>query len=658
LKLWFRTAVAAVVAGSVGCGFHFPAAAFDQAEQLWFTNAVKSINAGNWKSTGRFAQKVTTPLARKYLAWAVLTETNPVSSFELIDNFLLQNPDWPLRYQMLKRAEQLIKPDMTAGEIVAWFGTRPPVSATGRGRLAGALLALGQDGKAIELIRQTWVEDSFPLAEEKDFYRNFRKHLTRQDHIRRLDRLLWDGSLSAARRMFPKVSKEWVALAQARIHLRARSGNVDRLIAKVPASLKNHPGLVYERLRWRSRNGKDAAFEIIDELPQDLIRPDIWWPERATLARRALTKGLVSVAYKATINHGLSSGGDFAEAEWMAGWISLRFLKDSQTAFLHFERMFKAVKYPVSLSRAAYWAGRAKEASGEPALAEQWYRQAAAYPTAYYGQLAFAKLRPGDSLLLTDGPGLKAADEQAFEGHELVRVVRMLNQVKRYDEIRPFIVHLYDLNDDPAWRLRTARLAHHNHRPDLAVWVAKKSSRDGVELPSVGYPEITPPSLPRKLNMERPEQPFVLALIRQESQFRIDARSPVGARGLMQLMPRTARNISKSARLRYSSPRLTSDPNYNMTLGQVYLGQLLKSHNRSYVLALASYNAGPSRTNRWIREFGDLRDSDVDAIDWIEMIPFDETRNYVQRVLENLQVYRTRLADTEIALTLEADLNN
>ncbi len=640
-----------------GFGVHSPAKALSDAEEVWFNNAIKSIKARQWKTTGRFAKRVKDPLARKYLAWAVLTKTNPISNFELIDNFLRENPEWPQRHQMLRRAEQLIRNDLRPEQIVAWFGDRAPVSPTGRGRLAGALLAIGQQEKAIKLIRKAWLEDNFPRAEEKAFYKKFRKHLTRDDHIKRLDRLLWEGKRTAARRMFSKVNKDWVALAQARIHLRARSGNVDRLISLVPARLKQNAGLIYERLRWRRRKGKENAYDILDALPEDLVRPDIWWPERATLARRALSKGLISVAYRATQDHGLSTGGDFAEAEWLAGWISLRFLNETDTAYQHFVNMYEAVKFPVSRARGAYWAGRAKEAKGQLNEAKAWYVKAATHPTAYYGQLAFAKLKPGDSLPIIDGPVLQREKDEEFERHELVRVVRLLESVNQSELIRPFIHHLYDLNEDSAWRLRTAYLARKTGRPDLSVWIAKKSSRDGVELPTASYPIVSPPSLPRKLGVKRPEEPFVLALIRQESQFRIDAQSPVGARGLMQLMPQTARAVSKSAKLRYSRPRLTSDANYNMTLGQVYLAQLLESQDNSYVLALASYNAGPSRARKWVREFGDLRDKDVDAIDWIEMIPFDETRNYVQRVLENLQVYRRRLADEEVALALETDLH-
>jgi len=637
--------IAALTFCYIGIAVQTSVFALSNKDQVWFSKAIKAIKSKHWKSTGRFFEQVKSPLVRKYLIWSLLSKARSTSSFELIDTFLLQNPKWPLRKTLLRRAEELMRPDLAPDKIITWFGAREPMSSVGRGRLAGALLLLGQKEKAIQIIRHTWINNNFPRVEERIFYRKFRKYVTRQDHVLRLDRLVWEGKRSAARRMFSKVPKEWVALAQARIHLRARSGNVDSLIKKVSVKLINHPGLSYERLRWRRRKGKDNAFDILDNLPDDLARPDIWWPERATLARRALSKGLISTAYRGVSNHGLTEGADFAEAEWLSGWISLRFLNELDIAFTHFERMYKSVNFPISRARGAYWAGRAKEAIGDTHAAKVWFSIAAKHPTTYYGQLAFGILYPGDSLLPFKNKNLEMRQNDDFENHELVRVVRMLNEIKEHDLIRPFIRHLYDLNSDPVWRLRTAHLARKNQREDLAVWIAKRSSQEGVDLPSIGYPVLSLPPLSHKLMASRPELPFVLALIRQESAFRVNAISPAGARGLMQLMPRTAKNVSKSVKLGYSKSRLTRDPNYNMTLGQTYLAELLKHQKNSYVLALVSYNAGPSRARRWIKDHGDLRNKEVDAIDWIEMIPFDETRNYVQRVMENLHVYRTRLAE-------------
>jgi soluble lytic murein transglycosylase len=632
--------------------------ALNNNEQAWFSKAIVAIKSEHWKSASNFIKRVKSPLAHKYLVWSLSTKSNPISSFKSINSFLLQNPKWPLRQTLIHRAEELILSDLTPSQVIAWFGKREPISSIGHGRLAGALLSLGQKEKAIKIIRHAWVNNNFPRFEERNFYKKFRKYVTRQDHVLRLDRLVWEGKSNAARRMFSKVPKDWVTLTQARIHLRARSGNVDALIKKVPEKLINHPGLTYERLRWRRRKGKDSAFEILDNLPDDLVRPDIWWPERATLARRALSKGMISTAYRGASNHGLTEGADFAEAEWLSGWISLRFLNEFDMALEHFEHMYKSVNFPISRARGAYWAGRAKEAMGEIEAANDWFAIASNHPTTYYGQLAYGKLYPGDNLQPFKNPKIEIVHNDAFESHELVQVVRMLSEIKEYELIRPFIHHLYDLNSKPAWRLWTAHLAWKSQREDLAVWIAKRSSQEGVELPSIAYPVLTPPPLPHQLTTSSPELSFVLALIRQESAFRVNAISPAGARGLMQLMPRTAKNVSKHAKLRYSKSRLTHDPNYNMILGQTYLAELLKRQNNSYVLALVSYNAGPSRARRWIKDHGDLRNKDVDAIDWVEMIPFDETRNYVQRVMENLHVYRTRLAEADVALAPESDLES
>jgi len=615
------------------------------------------MDRGNWTTTGRMARQVRDPLARKYLAWNVLSKTNNVAKFELITAFLRENPHWPHQRQLRKRAEETLGLNIAVSEVLAYFDKNPPVSATGKSRLAAALLASGQVDAARILVRNTWLTGNFPKAEERDFYRNFRKLLSRDDHVKRMDRLLWEGKYWPARRMLPRVPKGWQALAQARYSLRRRTGNVDFLIRRVPENLKNDPGLAFERLRWRRRKGMDNAIDILKSPPPDLVRPDLWWKERATIVRRVLARGDVTDAYRIVSDHRLTAGAAFADAEWLSGWIALRFLNDFGAAEGHFRKMFDAVRYPISRARGAYWIGRAMEAAQKADEAKPWYEKAAAYPTTYYGQLASAKIRPGQSLVLVDDPVANNDQRKSFNVHELVKVVRLLNEIGEQDRMRPFIRRLYELSPDVGWRKLVATLARMNNRPDLAIWVAKRSSRDGREIISSGFPALEPPAITSGNGRPQPESPFVLALIRQESAFRIDAVSPARAKGLMQLMPATARIVAKRLKMRYSSLKLTRDADYNMTLGQRYLADVLGKFDNSYVLALSGYNAGPQRVKRWIRDFGDPRDKDVDAIDWVEMIPFDETRNYVQRVLENLQVYRTRMADTEVALSLEDDLH-
>lgn len=630
-----------------------------EPDSFWLRNALKAMDLANWKTAANFARRVRDPLARKYLAWKTLTEPNRVTEFEVTDAFMAANPEWPYQNRLRRRAEEAMPEVLKPERVLAWFAGRDPVSAVGKGRLAAALLATGQTERATELIRDTWIEGNFPKSGERAFYKRYRKYLTADDHVRRLDRLLWDGRYWPVRRMMWKVKPDWRALAEARISLRRRTGNVDRLIQKVPAHLKNHPGLVYERLRWRTRKGKKTAYELLDPAPDNLVRPDLWWEERARLARRALAKGDISVAYRITSDHRLTSGADFADGEWMSGWIALRFLGDHQDALAHFEKMYAAVKYPISRARGAYWAGRAAEAGDDREKAANWYALASRYPTTYYGQLAISKVNPDDSLPLIDEDVEPAADiQQAFAESELVRVVELLGAIGEHDRIRPFILRLFSLNEDRGWRALTAALARRNNRPDLSVSVAKRSSRDGWEMIEAGYPTLEPPPLPKMANLRRPERPFVLAVIRQESAFRVDAKSRARALGLMQLMPRTAKKVAKQLKVKFYRTRLTRDPNYNMKLGQSYMAEMLAGFDNSYVLALAAYNAGPNRAKRWVKAFGDPRDPDVGTIDWVEMIPFEETRKYVQRVLENLQVYRSRLAETEVALRLDDDLHN
>lgn len=631
--------------------------ALEQQDAQWTRKALKTMDLGDWNATGRYARRVKDPTARRFLAWNVLSNSNNVATFDLIAAFLRESPDWPHRRQLLKRAEETMGSKISPADKITWFTENEPVSATGKSRFAAALLATGKTEEARKLVRQTWVSGNFPKAEEKAFYRKFRKLLTREDHIRRLDRLLWDGKYGATRRMLRHVSKSWQALAQARYSLRRRTGNVDALIKRVPQSLKGDPGLAFERLRWRRRKGKDDAVSILLSPPDDLVRPELWWKERATVVRRLLVKGHVSEAYRVVSDHRVSNGAAFADAEWMSGWIALQFLSDHAKALEHFSKMFAAVKYPISRARGAYWSGRAMEAADKDEEANAWYAKASAYSTTYYGQLALAKIKPGQSLSFIDDPVPTSEQYLEFDQHELVKVVRMLGEIGEHDRIKPFIRQLYELSPDAGWRKLTATLARLNQRQDLAIWVAKRSSREGQELMNSGYPTLDPPVIGKGGSAIPPEKPFVLALIRQESAYRVDAKSPASAQGLMQLMPRTAKNVAKGLKVKFSRLKLTQDPDYNMMLGQTYLAEVLSRFGNSYVLALSAYNAGPHRVKQWVRQFGDPREKDVDAIDWVEMIPFDETRNYVQRVLENLQVYRTRTAETEVALRLESDLH-
>ncbi len=619
--------------------------------------AFKAIDRDNWKRVRRLTAGIKDPLVVKIIRWLDFTRPKTDASFRDIADFMAENPDWPYHKALQRRAEEAMDAKTPTGDVLSWFRTREPVTVDGQFRHGAALMAAGEKEKARAVLRKSWIDGNFGKRQERHFYKRYRALLTGEDHLRRLDRLLWEGRYWPVRRMLRKVEPRQRALAKARLVLRSRLGNVDGAIARVPADLKDHPGLVYERLRWRRRKGRyDSARELLIDLPHDLVHPEKWWTERSILVRRALEKGYISDAYVMAREHGLRDGGDFAEAEWLAGWIALRFLEEGKDALDHFAAMFGAVKYPVSRARGAYWAGRAADAMDEPELADSWYRTAARHPTTYYGQLAAVRLRPGRGLDLPPEPQPDAAEVDAFEAHELVRVVRILSQLDKRDALRPFVLGLGNAKKTPGWRAMTAALARAHGRPDLAIAVAKKAGRAGRTLVQAAYPVLKPAVFAGGSGNSAVEAPLVLAMIRQESAFNPKATSGSGARGLMQLLPHTAYRLARNLKVPYSRSRLISDSRYNLRLGQAYIAGLVKKYDGSYVLALAAYNAGPPQTNKWMRVNGDPRDESVDVIDWIEMIPFDETRNYIQRVLENLQVYRRRLADKEVALTLERDL--
>jgi soluble lytic murein transglycosylase len=622
--------------------------------------AISAAEKDKWTAARQLAGKVSDPAVGKLIRWLDLTRRDGRADFDEIEAFLKENPDWPYRRLLRDKAEAKMPVGTAPDEVLTWFRTHPPVSTEGEIRRISALFAKGREQEGRKAARDAWVRLNFTKQQDRSFYKLYRKFLTREDHHARLERLIWDERYWAARRMLSKVDAGTRALAEARLMLMRRMGGVDGAIAKVPDKLKKDPGLVYERLRWRRRKGLyESAMELLDAEPGDPIRPDKWWIEREYLARWALEQGFISEAYRIASQHGLKPDDDdtweFSEAEWLSGWIALRFLTDHRVALDHFVAMYQAVSYPVSRARGAYWSGRAAEALNIPHLAKLWYGIAAGLTTTYYGQLAALKLTPGKEITLSASPDPSTEEKAAFEKHELVHVVQILDQAGAVAWENAFISAIARWSDRPGWQALTAQLAQKTGRPDLAIRTAKNATRDGHDLLREGYPLV---SLPQPLGEHGPllEQALALSVIRQESAFWQGAVSPVGARGMMQVMPATAKRLSKNLNLRYSRDRLATDPDYNLQLGQAYLASMIDKFEGSYVLALAAYNAGPARVSRWVEEYGNPRNTAVDVIDWIETIPFRETRNYIQRVMENLQVYRFRLANTEVALALERDL--
>ncbi|MCU0838934.1 MAG: lytic transglycosylase domain-containing protein [Rhodospirillales bacterium] len=619
----------------------------------WAAAAVLAADRGDWAGAETLAHQSGDPVIGKLVTWMKARSPDTIVSFSEIAGFIDANPDWPMQTALRRRAEEALTDGYSPELLVSWFERFPPLTTNGRRQYAAAATAIGPAERQQAAVREAWIKGSFSDSEELAFLAAYESALTAEDHGRRVDRLLWDGHTQAAQRILGRLGPDDRAVADARIGVQRKQLTPEQAAARLPESLRNHPGFVFDQVRWYRRNDQPSLARLrLMEVPGDTAAPDRFWDERSVLARQAYGQGDAATAYRLAAGHGLTDGSDLAEAEWFAGWIALRSLGDPGTAARHFDRVAETARMPISHARGAYWAGRAREAEGRGSEAIFWYQRAAQNPTTYYGQLAAAAYAPQRPLPLPPDPEVTAADQTAFAEHELKRAADILASAGRTELFRTFLVRLSEVLATPGGKHLTAQYANSSGRQEVAVAVAKQAVRDGQMLISGGYPTL------HWLDGggSEIEVPLVLSIVRQESQFNIEAISPAGARGLMQLMPGTAREVADKLSLPYAADTLTLNPAYNVQLGQAYLGQLLNTFSGSYVFSLAGYNAGPGRVRQWVREFGDPRGDLATTIDWIEKIPFSETRNYVQRTIEGIHVYRNRLAGPDVPLLVHQDL--
>lgn len=648
-----RTVFAALGASLMLVAAPVTAGTLTQQDLAVYKQAFKAADDNRHDDALRIAGQAKDRLPAKIIRWMKL-QTPQGGSFGDVSDFLRENRDWPGQLGLRRAAESAMgDAGLSPTEIVAWFKQYPPLSNDGFMRYADTLLLNGERDKTLGLIRQRWADANFNNGEEQDFLFRYKEHLRRQDHAARADRLLWDHQEAAAKRMLPLVDSGWDALIEARMGLFEENRNVDAALARVPESLRDDPGLLYERLRYRrKRNDEDGALDILRHPPAKLGRPALWWTERHIMARRALERQDLKLAYTLAKGHGLTEGTSFAEAEFLSGFLALRFLDMPTEAFGHFQKLYRSVTAPISKARGAYWSGRAAEALGRREEAREWYAKASPFGTTYYGQLAAHKLDSHAHVRLPSEPKVESSEISAFERREVVRAARALVEIdgRETDRVTAFLRRISLQSKEPEDYALAARLARELHRPDLAVAAAKDAAQNAIYLVEAGYPVI------RTEGTETPEPALVHALIRQESTFNPNIVSSAGARGLMQLMPATAQLVANKLGVKkHQNGKLLSDPQYNIRLGSAYIAEMIERYSGSYVLAVASYNAGPGRVSQWLNIFGDPRGSGVDVVDWVELIPIYETRNYVQRVMENVQVYRHRL-DQRTAYMIDHDL--
>lgn len=597
--------------------------------------ALNEAGRKNWPEAARLAAG--SPVTADLIEWQRLRSgEGTLTDYE---SFLARRPDWPGLPLLREKGEQAVARSSTPERVLAWFGSGLPVTGAGSLAVIDALRASGRGAEAEAEARRAWVELPFTAEDRARLLAAYPglAALTGE----RLAHMLWEGEKAEARALIPLVSPDWQALARARLALIDRADGVDALVKAVPPARADHPLLSHARMDWRVSKDlwDDAAALMLDhsDSAAHLGQPEAWAKRRAQLARQMLREGNPKTAYHLAARHQLTGGADYADLEFLAGFIALRSLGDAKTALTHFRHLGAAVGTPISLSRAHYWQGRALQALGAPGATEA-YAEAARYQTAYYGLLAAERLgQPLDPALIAPLAAVNWKD-RPFARSSVLQATLLLLKAGDRTQAKRFLLHLAE-SQTPEDLASLARLALTLNEPHLAVLLAKQGAERGVILPDAYFPaaDLIPS---QGLSVSRA---FALAIARRESEFDVAARSQVGARGLMQLMPETAERTAKSLGLPFELSRLTSDPGYNATLGSAYLAKLVEEFGPSVALVASGYNAGPGRPRRWIGEMGDPRSAAIDVVDWVEMIPLSETRTYVMRVAESLVIYRAKL---------------
>jgi soluble lytic murein transglycosylase len=630
-----------------------PAASVASSSDIgWLRAGLAAAKAGNLDQLRQAQGALANPVARKLLEWAA-ADTIPASlSFAEIDRARIDLAGWPRKATRQTWAERKLEASgLSAQQIVDWFRGANPTTPEGAMALAGADQQLGRMGEAQQLIRRVWRDTVFDADAQRLMLTRFGALLGVDDHVRRLDTLLYGQQGQAARDLLPLVPADVAQVAQARIALRSGARDGDDLYANIPASHRHDPGLAVERARWLyDRNRGEEALPLIADFPRDppADASSRFWALRRQLVNVAVKAGDYRAAHRAVDGHGLPPGNDATDAEFLGGWLALTKLHDPADAEWHFGRLESMGASPITLSRALYWRGRAEEAMGDPIGAAGLYGRGARYSTTFYGQLAAAKAGLTE-LVLGKDPVPTRQDRDRFEASEMVQAIRLAAQADQRDLYRALMIAAADNLTNGADSVMLVDLALAHGEPELTMRVVRLAAQHGFVLPERGYPVRAPP------DASPVEAPLVLAIIRQESGFDPAVRSGAGARGMMQLMPATARRLAARAGMRYRDSML-DDAQFNMRLGSGFLGDLVNEFDGSYLLATAAYNAGPSRPAQWAPICGDPRSGATDPVDYIECIPIGETRNYVMRVLENVQVYRARLNGGHAPLTLPADL--
>lgn len=612
--------------------------------------ALTAVASGKWADADALVAEARDPVAQDIVTWIRLRDG--AGDWPEYEAFVERRPDWPGLAALRRSGERRMPSGQPPEEVLAWFATSVPETGTGALRLAEADAGSGRPAEAEAVIVRAWTEFSMTPAERKAMYGRW-KDVLGPHHEARMDMLLWRGLTSEAEAMKGLVGPAWQKLAEARIATRRDSEGLQYAIGQVPPELRDDPGLAYERYLYRVKKGRwqDAEAYILEKSSsaEALGRPEFWMERRANLARQALADGDVDGAYRIAAQNFGNSGADYADAEWVAGYIALTRLDDPSRAATHFEKFRAAVTTPISIGRAGYWLGLARTAAGDEDGAAAAFAEGAEHQTSFYGQLCADRLGlPPDPVLAGTQAPLDWEVAPVTHG-SVARAALLLHAAGDDARAATFLRHAADDQPGPV-RAVVAQMAIDIGRPEIGVRIGKDAAGDGIIIADQYYPLHAIAARSWRVPTE-----YAMAIARQESELDATAASGVGARGLMQLMPATAKQMADVIGLEFDTRRLTQ-PLYNARLGTEYLSRMLSYFDGSVLLATAAYNAGPGRVDQWLGTLGDPRAPGADPVVWIESIPYTETRNYVMRVLEGLHVYRARLAGAPAPVRLASDI--
>jgi len=609
-----------------------------------------AIRAQRWAEAEAAAARLPDPVAGKLVTYYRLLTPGAATVAE-ISAFMASSPDWPLQSALARRRDDALSavPD-DATAAAECDRAKPFVVAAANAlmRCAEADTNLGRAADAAAMARRAWIAGPSDPAWEAGFLQLWAAAIGRDEQWARFDRLAWTDTVAAIRQAV-RLDGADQPRAQARLALRRDDPNGPALVAALPEADRLTPAIVLEQARWLRRAGQDedalALWQAAGAAAERAAPPErqaAFWNERDTLARRLLGEGDAVGAYALAAGHAQVGGESVLDAEFLAGFIALRKLKSPDVALPHFRALAAASKSAITQGRAHFWLARTLAAQGDAPAAHAEFEAAAGFPSTFYGQLATLALgqAPAERIAATADPPADGERALAFAGRELARGAAWLVSWGEPQRAASFLLRLDDVTLDAADRTLAGRLALGFGLPDVAVTLARRAGRDGVTLLQTGWPMAA--AIPSGAGVD---PALALGIIRQESSFDATTVSPVGARGLMQLMPGTASQVARKLGVRVSIPALTGDARTNIELGCAYLRGLLDQFDASIPLAVAAYNAGPGRVQNWLASNGDPRTDGADMLDWIEQIPFAETRNYVQRVIENLMVYRSQRHD-------------